>query len=193
MNIKAYIPAVKYAMNHPGVKTTGLVMLACIVLLIIALIIWVPFYIKHLNLSSTIEGYRNSIYASQNEKRIAKIYSRSNKTVNKIYKKLGSKKGQAEHVKLLDKILQKRRLTVVNETFETEEREDGYFVLTQELAIHGDYLSLRKFILELDRLPTWTVVQALKIEKLHSYGSKVKAVLKMSTYRIEPGKNNEAG
>lgn len=192
MDWKSIILAFRYAMRHPAVRLAGLGLGIGFLFTLAALVYWVPEYQEYTGLDEKISSQRKQIYVSEQGKRIAELYNRSKKTLNKLDKKLAANKSQADHVKLLDKMLRNRRLTVVNETFETEKLDDGYVRLSQELSIQGDYSNLRKFLIDLDRLPTWTVVQDLRIEKLHSYGSKVKAVVRMATWRRE-GKQKNAG
>lgn len=185
MEGKALVLAIRFSTRHPGVKFAITALIMSLLIALAAMAYWVPAYQGYAGLEEKISDQRNYIYTTEQNKKLAEFYARSKKSLHIMDKKLGSNKSQADHVKLLDKMLKKRRMKVVNETFETEKLTGGYVKLSQELSLQGDYGDLRRFLIDLDDLPTWTVVQELRIEKLHSYGSMIKAMLRMSTYSVE--------
>ncbi|MDH5180203.1 MAG: type 4a pilus biogenesis protein PilO [Gammaproteobacteria bacterium] len=185
-----YLP-IRYALRHPVVRLSAYAWGGGLLVAVCATLYWMPKYTAWLELDKQVSAQRQQIYTNERQQRIADLLARSRKSFQTLEKKLSSGRSQSDHVKELDKLLRNRRLTVMNETFTTTSLEGGYVRLTQELSVQGDYLDLRKFLLDLDRLPSWTVVQDIRIEKLHSYGSRIKAVLKMATYRRDEKQKNE--
>lgn len=177
--------AIRFAGRHPAVRMGLLSVALGFALLGIGLMFWLPAHFKNTSLENDVQAQREVIARNEQNTKFSSLYARSKKTFHAINRKLNRKHSQSEHVKQLDKMLRNRRITVVNEVYDSEKSSGGYTKLSQELSVQGDYADLRRFLVELDNLPSWTIVQDLRIEKLHSFGSKIKAVLKMVTYYAE--------
>lgn len=184
-NWKMLVLSIRFSGRHPLVRVALFSVLVGFISLAVVLMAWAPAHLKNAKLENDVNTQREIISKAEYNKKFSSLYARSKKTFHAINKKLNKQHSQSEHVKQLDKMLQKRRIRVVNEVYDSEKTPGGYTKLSQELSVQGDYGDLRRFIIELDGLPSWTIIQELRIEKLNSYSSKIKAVLKMATYYAE--------
>lgn len=182
---KPLMLSIRLSGRHPGVRVGIIASMICLVLMLGSLAFWLPAFMTNTGLVSDVQQQRDIISQYEYNKKFSSLYARSKRTFQSINNKLNAKHSQSAHVKQLDKMLRSRQIKVLNEVYDSEKTAAGYTRLSQELSLQGNYGELRKFMIELNRLPSWTIVQELRIEKQHTYSGMIKAVLKLVTYYAE--------
>lgn len=182
---KTFLIALRYAGRHAGIRLALLCLSGSLLLLLLSTAIWGPLYYRYSGLQHEVQAMISTMAEHEKNRKFSSIYARSKQSMHEISLKLNRKLNQSEHVKQLDKMLRDRRINVINEVYDSEKLTQGYTRLSQELLLQGGYKELRQFLMDLDSLPSWTVVQEIRIEKNTASGANIKAGLKMVTYYVE--------
>lgn len=181
---RRWMDELQYARSCPTVKLAiRFLLITAMLVAVIALAYWWPMSSQHGNLRLQIDTIRRDLVDSVNAEQVGNAYSQSLKRISEIEKKLDNQDRQSSLVKHVLKLAQQHRVRILSEAYEEGKPREGYLPLHQTLTIQSDYRSLRKFLLGIDNLPTWTVVSEAKLERLKSRPGKIKALLRLITYR----------
>jgi hypothetical protein len=71
---------------------------------------------------------------------------------------------------------------ILSEAYEEGKAKDDYMPFVHELTLQGGYAELRRFLVALQDLPTFTVVQDAVMSRAGN-AAVIKAQLRMHTYR----------
>lgn len=186
MNVfSLWLNSLRYSLRHPIVRASIIANLVVWGIILITLVAyWRPAERQTNNLTKTIEQKRretrNAIYAEN----VAQAYAKSAKEVVALEKKLNIDAAQASLVKNLGLLAKKENAKILSEAYEEGKEQGDYIPLHLQLTLQGNYISLRKFILGLETLPTWSMVQEVTLSRESENGNEnIKAYLRLITYR----------
>lgn len=172
---------VRYSLRHPRVKQ---LLIASIVLALIAVLVagfvWYPASAEMNKLRRDIELQRreavNAVYAGQ----LSAAYEKAAQVLPELEGKLDHQFTQADLVTDLGKLAGKHQLKLLSQSFEEGKAKNGYQPLRVDIGLQGRYADARKFLLALQTLPSWIVVEQAALRR---EGGGVKVQLQLVTYR----------
>lgn len=174
---------IRFWVSQPLIRRPLIAVLVCAgLLLIVTLIVWLPVHQKTAALVDEITSIRRQVVDTAHAREIAQLYKQSSKQVKMLEKKLGGSVQQATLVANLARSGRKTGIQILSESYEDGKLQNGYMPLHHNLRIQGRYTALRKFLISLQGLPGWTIVNELEVERLPK-GGIVKASIQMTTYR----------
>lgn len=179
-----------FSMHHPWVRA-GLAsaLVASMVFMVVALFYWRPIHQEEVQLSGQIRRQRTELVRAMQDAALARTYASTRKAVGQLEGKLDAESGQAALVNNVTALAQRSHVSVIGESYQEGQGQDGYVPLYQVIALQGDYRDVRQFLFGVNDLPTWTVVQETRLERMHAGGG-VKATLTLVTYRKTKKKIN---
>jgi Tfp pilus assembly protein PilO len=182
VNIETAIVDVRYSFRHPWIRA-GLIATAAVgILTLIALAFWWPAKTSRAELEEQIASKRRTLVQLQQADELLRIYTRAQKDVLALEKKLANAATQAQLVEQLGRLARRHKVTVLSETYEEGRSTGSYGVLNTELTVQGSYPALRDFLRSLPELPVWAEVQELRLEAARDAGA-VKGRIRIATYR----------
>jgi Tfp pilus assembly protein PilO len=182
VNVETAIADVRYSFRHPWIRA-GLILAAAVgVLVLIALAFWWPAKSSRVELEEQIASKRRMLVNLQQADELLRMYTRAQKDVPVLEKKLANAATQAQLVEQLGRLARRHKVTVLSETYEEGRGTSSYGILNTELTVQGSYPALRDFLRSLPELPVWAEVQELRLEAARDAGA-VKGRIRIATYR----------
>lgn len=179
----AYRDDLRYSLRHPRVRTGLLVSaVAVLVLLMVAMAYWWPAWDTAARLDAQIEQKRRQAVEASYSAQLAQSSQRAAQHIAQIEKKLEASGTQVNLVQNLATLARRNNVKIVSEAYEEGKAKDGYMPFVHELTLQGGYAELRQFLIALQELPTFTVVQDAVLSRAGNTGI-IKAQLRMHTYR----------
>jgi hypothetical protein len=179
----------RYALLHPKVKRAALAASFFLVLdLVLLAVFWGPAAFRYYRLEKGIEDFRQAEKTTQQAREEAQLYGQLVKRVKVLESKWDTAVTQSGLIKSLTKLSAKNGLKVVSQDFDVAAARGGGRSFKQNLALVGTYTSLRRFLEDLENLPTLTVVQQARLERVGEAGGQVRAILQLCTYTQSPVK-----
>lgn len=174
---------IRYTIRQPAVWSGVLAFtLSFVVILVVATAYWLPASNRLSALHERVNYKRKQIVNSKQSAEIRLAYDKSVRMVNLLERKLKTTVKQAALVENLGVLAKRNNLEVLSETYE-EGKDNGEFrSMYQEVSLSGTYRSVRKLLSDIRKLPTWTVLQAAKLERSREGGQLVKASLRLATF-----------
>ena len=165
-----------YSLRHPLIKTGMVASGVAITLVIVEFFgYWMPVRNDINRLSESVNLERKRI--------IDDAYLRAIKQLSEVDKKINSPVGHADLVNNIDNLATHRKLTIITESYDEGKEINGYTPLYMELSLQGEYQGMNEFLVDINSLPTWTVVGEGAISRLAGQQDLVKAQLRLITYR----------
>lgn len=175
--------ALLFALRHPWVRRgLGSAIVVAVLLLAVVLFYWRPAHSEHEQLFDRVVSLRRELVKSMQDQTLAKTYADTRKTIARLEKKLNAESGQAALVNNVTQLAQNSGVQVISESYQEGKEDSGYVPLFQIIVLKGAYKDMRQFLMGVQQLPTWTVVQETRLERPHD-GKGLKATLTLVTYR----------
>lgn len=172
-----------YSLRHPFIKAG---MAAGGFTIILAIVVcfgyWMPMRNDINSLTESVNYERKRIIDDTRSVQIYSAYLSAIKQLKAIDKKINGSIGHADLVNNIDNLAMSRKITIISESYDEGKEKNGYTPLYMELALQGDYQGLNEFIIDIQSLPTWTVVGEGSISRLEGQRDFVKAQLRLITY-----------
>lgn len=182
---------ITYAFKAPLVRWGVASMLLCgLMLTLVYLFVWQPLAEDQRDLVSQVNTQRSEIVRLSQQAVTQKAYEKTLIDIGAIESKLNSNFKQADIINNLYRIAGRYRVQILNESYKENKKSDGFLELEQEIIVSAKYEGLRKFLIALHSLPTWTVVGETQIDRSKAEDGQVKAVLKLQTYRATVATNS---
>ena len=178
---------VRYALKHQSCRRAVFVLVTSwSVVLALAAVFWAPAWASRAYLDWKINRERKEVVAVVNAMRLNISYKKAWEKVRHVDDKLGHMASPSGLVWDITALAAKSGLkTSVDSVKRAENAPPGYSLFTQDVTTVGKYRSLRKFLLGFEDLPSLTVVQRMRVDKLEDGGGLVKASLRLATYLRE--------
>ncbi len=182
--LHAVVEHLLYAARHPLVKAG---ILACgvsgVIFLVVGVGYWWPVQRDYRNLVESIQTQRKAVVDTLHAANVAQSYRRALEGIAVLEKKLDYVSGQAELVRNLGRLAKKRGVKILSESYEEGKARSGYVPLYLNLTLKGGYRGLRKFLLDVPTLPSWSVVQEVRFERSRGGSRLIKGYIRLITYR----------
>lgn len=179
----AYQDDFRYSLRHPRVRIGLLVALVSVLLLVtVAIAYWWPAWNAAASLKVQIELKRREAVEASYSAQLAQSSRRAAQHVAQIEKKLDASGTQVNLVQNLATLARRHHVKILSEAYEQGKAKDGYMPFVHELTLQGGYSELRQFLIALQELPTFTVVQDAVMSRAGN-AVVIKAQLRMLTYR----------
>ena len=191
---KALLHYLLFFARHPLVKL-GTVASLCSLLIVLSVGFgyWWPIERGYSELLRETETKRKEMVNSVRAADINRSYSYSAKQIEVLEKKLNVEAAQTDLVKHLSALAKKQNIKIISEMYEEGQAQKGYVPLHLDLNLQGSYSALRRFISDLQSLPTWTYVREGTLSGSQEGVGVLKAHLRLVTYRkVKTGKKQDA-
>jgi Tfp pilus assembly protein PilO len=181
--LEAYRDDFWYSLRHPRVRAGMLVSaVAVLVMLMVGIAYWWPAWNAAVTLKTQIEQKRRQAVEASYSTQLAQISRRAAQHVAQIEKKLDASGTQVTLVQNLATLARRHNVKILSEAYEEGKAKDGYVPFVHELTLQGGYAELRQFLVALQELPTFTIVQDAVMSRAGN-AAVIKAQLHMHTYR----------
>lgn len=178
---------IRYSLRHPRVKPLLIAALSLsIITAIAAAVVWYPASAEMDTLRRDVEAQRRAAVSAVYAGQLAAAYEQAARVLPELEKKLDHTFTQADLVTDLGKLARKHGLKLVSQSFEEAKIKNGYQPLRIDIGLQGRYADLRKFLLGLQTLPSWMVVEQAAFRR-QGEGRLVKVQLQLLTYRQSTG------
>lgn len=178
----ARFPATRYALwGLPAVL---------LLLLIVWLGVWRPAAVEHAALTQSVAEIRQSLKTLIQINALRDEYRQSLQVVKAVEAKLEKAIPLSEYVERLNVLARESGVQILNESRQVGKVQKGYLPVYQELVLEADYASVRRFLSGLSSLPTWTVVNEMRLDKQRNTGQ-LKANLVLVTFQKQNGEASE--
>ena len=176
-----------FSLRHPRVRASivGL-MVTVLIGLTIGMAYWWPITHTANRLKADIEDRRREISSAEYQARLARASGDAAWQMAMIEKKLDTSFTQAFLVQSMAALAHRNNVMIVSEAYEEGKAKDGYSPLVHELSVQAGYAELRSFLVGVQQLPTFTIVQEAVLSRA-SNSSVIKAQLSIITYRRTAG------
>jgi hypothetical protein len=180
--LEAYREDLWYSLQHPRVRA-GLIAAtsAVFIALVVGMVYWWPAWSTVKTLNEQIDQRRRQAVEASFSIKIEQQSKRAALHVEQIEKKLAASGTQVNLVQNLGKLARQFNVRILSETYEKGKAKDGYMPFVHEILLQGNYADLRQFLIALQELPTFTVVQDAVMSRTGDTAV-VKAQLRMITY-----------
>jgi len=145
----------------------------------------------HGHAQTQIEQKRRQAAEASYSAQLALISRRATQHVAQIEKKLEASGTQVTLVQNLATLARRHNVKILSEAYEQGKAKDGYMPFVHELTLQGGYAELRRFLIALQELPTFTVVQDAVMSRAGN-AAVIKAQLRMHTYRKVENRSSTA-
>jgi len=181
----------RYAARFPLTRYALLALpVAALLLLIVWLVLWRPVAVQHAALSASVADTRQSLLSIMRLSELRDEYRHTLQAVEEIETKLERVIPLSEYVERLNVLARESGVQVINESRQVGKPQAGYLPVYQELVLETRYDSIRRFLSGLSSLPTWTVVNEMRIDKQRN-GDLLKANLVLVTFQKQNGEGAE--
>jgi Tfp pilus assembly protein PilO len=187
--VKRFAPILffcRYVLLHPPLRMAAWAAAFFLALDLVVLVgFWGPAAFRHHWLEKSIGEYRRTEREMRQAGEYAGRYEQLVKKTDRLEAKWKNSATQADLIESLTRLSSKNKLKVVSQDFDVAPAKGGGQSLKQNLALVGNYTSIRHFLDDVESLPTLTVVEQARLERAGETGSKVRAILQLCTY-IKP-------
>ena len=181
--LRAYRDDFRYSLRHPRVRAGLMASAAAVlVMLVVGVAYWWPAWNAATNIKAQIEQKRRQAVEASYSGQLAQISRRAAQHVAQIEKKLDASATQVTLVQNLATLARRHNVKILSEAYEEGKAKDGYMPFVHELTLQGGYAELRQFLVALQELPTFTVVQDAVMSRAGNAAA-IKTQLRMHTYR----------
>lgn len=177
----------KVAFRYPLVRC-GAVPAAAMFLATVAAaaFLWWPAVAEHRQVERAVVQAKSKVVHAINQAKVAESFHGAQERIEAIGEKLEATASQAELAGHINRLAAKLEIKILNESTEEGKIKLGYLPMIQELSIQGSYAAIRRLLLALNALPTWTIVRELRITR-KNITADLKAVVTLVTYRRAAG------
>lgn len=175
--------ATRFPYNRLGVRVLPVVFGVFLLMLIV---IWWPVASKHNGLSEQAASMRTELISVIRLNELSNEYKQARQAVQQVESKLDRVIPLSEFVERLNNLAQQNQVQIISESRTIGKIRSGYLPIYQELNIEADYTSIRRFLAGLSNLPTWTLVQELRLTRQKNT-TNLKASLTLVTFQKQTG------
>lgn len=155
---------------------------ALLLLAIIWLWLWRPLAVQHDELGRSVNDTRQELLAMIRLNELRNDYESTLHAVEAIEAKLERVIPLSEYVERLNRLAREHDVQIINESRQTGRVQGNYQPIYQELVLEAKYESIRRFLSGLSSLPTWTVVNEMRLDKQRN-SRLLKASLMLVTFQ----------
>lgn len=184
----AVLGDVRFALRHPVLRrmlyVLGGVTLAAVLVILAYLL---PAWQEQGRLDHDLARMRKQLAERRGRADLVKAVERASGQIELIEKKLDARGVQLTLVNQLNQLARRNGIRIASESFDEGKVQDGYAPLFHELTVEGGYAGLRRFLADLEHMPTFSVVREASIAPIGEGTQQLKVHLRMVTYRKAPG------
>lgn len=182
--LQAYYRDLRFGMRHPLVRRTMYVLMASVALTLAMLLGYaIPAWREHARLEAALDSQRQLVAERRQHADLVETVKRTNAEIGKIEKKLDARGVQITLVKALSQLARQNGIRILDSSYDEGKAQNGYAPLFHELTVEGGYSGLRQFLIDLDKMPTFSLVREASLSPAGEGTSRLKAHLRMVTYR----------
>lgn len=182
--LHALIEAFLYSLRHPLVKAGLWSALATAAICVaVTLGFWWPPHSDSQDLMDRIESKRREVVSSMYAAELTRAYTRAQREVPELEKKLDNVGSQSDLVGNLGRLAGKTGVRILSESYNEGKPQGIYIPLHIDLVLQGNYSALRDFFHGVPGLPVWSEIQDARLERTRESGGLVKAQIRLATYR----------
>lgn len=181
----------RYASRFPANRYALLLLpVMLLLLLLVWLLLWRPMAVEHAALKHSVDETRQSLVSMMRLNELRHEYDQTLHAVEAIEQKLERVIPLSEYVERLNGLAQQHKVQIINESRQTGEIQNGYLPIYQELVLEASYESVRRFLSGLSSLPTWTVVNELRLDRQRNTRL-LKASLVLVTFQKQSAESDQ--
>ena len=176
-----------FSLRHPRVRVCIAVLIVMVLMgATITVAYWWPMVRTANSLQADIDERRREISRAEYNAGLAQAVGDAERQITLIEQKLDSSFTQAILMQNIAALARLNNVIIVSEAYEEGKAKDGYSSLVHELSVQAGYAELRGFIVGIQQLPTFTIVQEAVLSR-PSNSLIIKAQLSVITYRRAVG------
>ncbi len=174
-----FLYSLRHSQVRMAVRVSGVVWVLCLIVLIFS----IPVFYRHEKIQQELNSRIEERELMKRAGRVFGDYARMIERVNAIEKKWSASTGQAQLIQELNRLCARNDLKMISDDFEPERSGQAEDRLTQEVVVRGSYSDFRRFLLDVEGLPTLTVVTETRLESGGNKPGLVRATLRLVTYQ----------
>lgn len=173
-----------YSLKHPRVKRVVVVLTVLLVVDIFLLgVYWWPAAWHHHEIQKQIDDYISRKAEAQQVGEMAGLYTLLLKRVKTLESKLQTASTQSELIESLTRLASQNGLRIISQDFDTtKNNRAGFTSFKQNITLAGGYSSIRRYMIDLENLPTLTIVQQARLERAGDTNNQVRATFQLLTF-----------
>jgi Tfp pilus assembly protein PilO len=173
----------RYCFRHPAVRSGAWACAVAAGAAVVSLALWWPAHDRMQNLQSQFSDAKRELIDRQQLMKGLTAYESAQKSAASLQAKLEYGGTQAQLVEDISRLARSQGVRIVSEAYEEDRRRGGsHSVLNADLAVQGDYRSLRGFIDGLGSLPSWSEIDSVELERAREAGV-INGKVRIVTYR----------
>jgi len=179
-----YQSSLQLAIRQPALRTSiRHLAIALGVFVGVFVFFWAPTKYNDQTLKQRIYDTRMNVVAQLQASEIEQAYHQAQSAWTKYDPADQHPLKQADLIAELAALAHNNHLSIVRQSFDKKQTDDGITTLRQQLQVVGAYHNLKRFLYGLQSLSTWTMVKEARIEKTGKRPGTVSAILMLATYR----------
>ena len=160
------VTQIQFTFRHPVVRRGGIAAVVALSVFLIALLFaWYPSASRHLEIQQEITQLRNQLVTLNKLYGLSRTFYATEKTLEKVEKKLDSPTSLAEFTRALNMLASKNKIKIISKLSRDSQVKQNYKIQYQELTLQGRYKAMRHFVLGLRDMPAWTLIKEARFKK----------------------------
>ncbi len=177
--------SLRYCLKYPQNKFLLAINITCFVIFCYSVTHWYLINSKEKLLQSKVTAKAVEVREKIQLVELNDAYMSAVKTLAIIEKSSQQKISQSNLVNALDSLAQKNGINIISQDFEKPQIKDKETHLLLSLNIEANYLSMRKFLKEFEKISVLSAIEEATITRLRASTNQVQAMLKITFYDTE--------
>lgn len=161
----------RYGLRHPLARSGLIALAVALVLLIAAVVLWRPVASERAELDEQIARQRRALVAVREARALHEAYVQAAERVPQLETRLRQAVSSAALVGHFGELARRQDVRIVTESYDDSRAEGPWQAVSGELTVEGDYPAIRGFVSAIAGLPTWSVVDELRIASVAGRGA----------------------
>lgn len=167
-------------------------LVASLLIMVLLMVVTSPIAQRYENVKREYLLVRQKAIEASTAVEIGKAFKTALSHLPKAEARLQQKVGQAQLVSQLSRLTRRTGVSIISQSFQGAEKNGDVTTLHYKITVSGRYAAVRKMIGGISRLPAWTVITAMQINRSPK-GSLVQAKFSLQTIYRTSVKNREPG
>jgi len=175
---------IRYSARLPGTRLAiALLFTSAMILAVVFIAFWWPAFRDVQSLNDSLDTKRREIATRLYVTQIAGISAKAKARLDRFERRLYGADTQSLLVQQLGKLAEEMHVEIFSESYEESDIGDRYLPLYIELAVRGEYGSLRSFLQKMRFLPVSYFIQDAVLSASPSQNEAIEMHLRLVTYR----------
>jgi Tfp pilus assembly protein PilO len=186
MNLRSLYSDFVYGCRHPLAVVSFFIAAALLVVVVVLTAVWWPSKAKYRQLTAEVASLQSKIIDAKEAVHLLDAYEDAKIKVDNLQTKLQYAATQAQLISDVSGLARQHGVMIVNQSYDERSGKESVSLMSTELYMVGRYIGMRNFIADLPKLPTWTEVREVSLERARD-GGEVRGRIQLVTYRSANG------